>query len=146
MKRLLARVGLPMMAAAVLAVASVPAANADPAYGSDNRCNGPIVVRDDVTVTTCTYKFWWDYGARWSHQSRVKVHNGGKWGPIYVTPDIEVGFSVHRSGTTSIAVGAQQEVWGDPVYDIPGGTHIQGRANLSSHYWSSTMTLGGRFP
>jgi hypothetical protein len=145
MKRLLARIGLPTMAAAVLTVVSVPAANADPAYGSENRCNGPIVVHDDVTVTTCTYLSWWDYGAHWSHRSRVTVSNGGKWGPIAVTPDIEVGFSVYQSGTTNIAAGAQQEVWGNPVQDIPGGTHVQGRASLWSYYWSQ-MTLGRPFP
>lgn len=145
MKRLLARIGLPMVAAAVLAVVSVPAAHAD-SVGEQNRCNGPIVIRDDVTVTTCTFYSWWDYGRKWNHRSRVTVHNGGRWGPISVQPDIEVGSSVHRSGWTSIGVGELKEVWGDPVYQIPWGTHIQGRANPSSYYWSGPMTLGGRFP
>ena len=102
-------------------------------------------VLTDVRATTCTYYFWWDYGYHHSHRTRVTVYNGGSRGPLIVTPELEVGFSVVRSGDTTLYKGEEREIWGDYVQDIAYGTHVQGRAIHWTYYGSAT-TFAPYFP
>lgn len=144
MKRFLARVLLPVLAAVIIPATSLAVAHADPAYGSTLRCNGPVQVAPEISVKTCTYYFWWDYGFHWSHRARVTVRNTSASFDVSVRPDLIVDSWTVAGDTHTIARGTEEEVWGNYVQDLPSNVRKTGAAYVVALGWS-TYTYGPTF-
>jgi hypothetical protein len=140
MKRLLARVGLTVLAAALLPLTSTVVAHADPAYGGETRCGQEQRPAQNswVLATPCTVYTWWNYGANWSYQSKVKIRND-ETRAIYVTPYMDIN-GVHQPGTkVLIPANSQSEQYSPPAYDVPSNKYKQGRVIVDGAIWSKDM-------
>jgi hypothetical protein len=138
MRKILARVGLPALAA-LLPLTTATLAQADPGAQEYHWCNGPVVVAPGISETTCVNAVFTNSSERFYNAS-VRVWNNTA-NPVYARPDLLVGPTTYFGSSRTIAPGTEDWQTTNEVLDPPFDPPPAGRGYLQSlDWWTYTFS------
>jgi hypothetical protein len=135
MRKLLAKVGLPVLAAALLPLAATAVAQADPSEGTEVRCTGPVQVAPEITATTCITVWHYNHFADHLFWAEVTVRNTSPSASVTAYPDLLIGSTTYHGAPVTIPPGAEAKGWSNTVQDPPLEAPKTARGGIWSNGW-----------